>query len=197
MGYAIPTYPHEHSGPVIVLGSADCALTDLHRVRSHFTNTPIIGVNDASKIHLLDHLFSLHCEGLEDWKNEQLQRFGFRPIIHTAERRRAGEERSDYPDVDYWWAGAHTGGTSAWSAVRTAKMMGFERVVLCGCPLTPTGYCTEPRRSQQTRSVGEVREDHPMLRGYRRRIEEYVAAGEGVGVFSMSGWTRELLGAPI
>lgn len=196
MGYAIPAYPHLHLGSVLILGSADCALHDLNRARIHFPNAPVIGINDAAKIARVEHLFSLHCDGLGDWVQEQIEHFSFRPIVHAAERRKKGEERAKYPAVDYWWAGANTGGTSAWSAVRVARMMGFERMILCGCPLEPTGYCVTPRRSDDCRSMGDAAADDPMLKRYRRRIQEYVAEGDGVGVSSMSGWTRELLGAP-
>lgn len=196
MGYAIPAYKHTHRGPVIVLGSADCALRDLSRAQIRFCDAPIIGVNDASKISALDHLFSLHAEFLEQWAREQAERFGRQPLVHSAARKRADDDASARRIVDYWWAGAHSGATSAWSAVRVAKMMGFERVIMCGCPLRATGYATDPRQDKHSRSLGLVADDHPMIKRFRKRLAEYVGEGEGEGVFSMSGFTRELLGAP-
>lgn len=197
MGYAIPAYPHEHAGTAIVLGSAACAPDDLNHARILRPTATIIAVNDAAKYLPVEHVYSLHVEQLEGWARYQLEHFGRRALVHASERVNKRQDRSDFPWVDYWWVGTHCGATSAWAAMRMAKLMGFDEVVLAGCPLIGEGgYCVTPTPNDETKSVGRVDADDPMVQRYRRRMAEYVEEGEGAGVLSMSGWTRELLGAP-
>lgn len=197
MGYAIPAYPHEHAGTAIVLGSAARAPHDLNLARARHPYAPIIGLNDVAKLMPLDHLYSLHYERLPEWQRYQVEHFGHRPVTHASEYIKKRRERGEFPEIDYWWVGTHCGGTSAWGAVRMAKMMGYSTVILAGCPLDGGGYCVEHTPNNDCKAVGAVPADDPMIVRYQRRIAEFVQGGEGVNVFSMSGWTRELLGAPL
>jgi hypothetical protein len=66
--------------------------------------------------------------------------------------------------------------------------MGFERVILCGSPIDRSGYADGGAgwywTSDQTNAVEQ----------FRRAIA--ADTDHHVGVSSMSGWTRELLGEP-
>ena len=75
-----------------------------------------------------------------------------------------------------------------------ARLMGFEERILCGVPLVNGNYAD--KGFARAWHEGREREDGNglILDGYRR----YVAKDTGWhdGCFSMSGYTREVLGEP-
>lgn len=82
--------------------------------------------------------------------------------------------------------------------------MGYDEVILCGVPLSPdsTAYNDEYRKFNREK-WGE--RDEPGDKYWARpgnfvtwhaRISRHIADGKTAGITSMSGWTREKLGAP-
>ncbi len=90
------------------------------------------------------------------------------------------------PWVDYFWEGARGGGGSGWGARKLATLLGFGPIILCGMPLNPGGYASNP--------IAKLMRREDVIDGFRREIENDVEWHKGVT--SISGWTRELLGAP-
>ena len=80
------------------------------------------------------------------------------------------------------WRDAHP----AWGARKLAWLMGFEPVILCGCPLVPGNYAGHRPGMIMTRAE--------TMEPYLREIAADVDWHEGA--FSMSGATREILGEP-
>ena len=68
-------------------------------------------------------------------------------------------------------------GSSAITGAFAAIRLGYEKIILCGCPLT-----------------GNAPEGNP-YEAFRPGWETHRAVFDGI-VKSMSGWTRDLLGAP-
>jgi hypothetical protein len=139
---------------------------------------------------------------------------------------RINEMKHMCPSVTDWWPIENgIGATSASRAAKIAKYrLGFSEVILCGSPLDDSGYFPgEGKGIPQDRSCvrvgdpcvlkGFVTPHHtgeystqpgmPMkaqetriVRAYRTRFKQ-LAEGEFKGwVFSMSGFTREILGYP-
>jgi len=106
------------------------------------------------------------------------------PAIHN--RRAAINGNLDYEiishesreDVNHcigdWWKPS---GSSALLGVQAALLLGYNRIILCGCPLTG--------KNEQNGSYENFRN------GWIPRVREIDGR-----VRSMSGWTKELLGAP-
>jgi len=106
------------------------------------------------------------------------------PAIHN--RRAAINGNLDYEiishesreDVNHcigdWWKPS---GSSALLGVQAALRIGYNRIILCGCPLTG--------KNEQNGSYENFRN------GWIPRVREIDGR-----VRSMSGWTKELLGAP-
>lgn len=184
-----PPYPHRHSGPVLVCGNAWCLDEDIARARALRPDAAVIAVNGAAGAVPAFALFSHHPEKLPKWITAQSLRFGPCFTVHSSgaiEPTKLGRNRGAMPWVDHWWPGARGGGTSAWCAVKLAKLMGFEEVVLCGAPLTTGSY-----------SDGRMARDfnRPEILGhYRAQIAR--DTDWHAGVTSMSGWTREFFGEP-
>ena len=147
------------------------------------------------------------------------------PRYHGCTRKhREAEMRHICPDITDWWP-LEMGicSTSASKGAKIAKLMGFTEVILCGSPLDDSGYFPgEGKGIPQNRSCLRVGDPgfsshttphhtgqystHPgmpmrvqeskIVQSYRTRFKQ-LAEGEFKGwVFSMSGYTKEILGYP-
>jgi hypothetical protein len=141
-------------------------------------------------------------------------------------KHRANEMKSLCPSVTDWWPFEQgIGSTSASKAAKIAKYhLGFDEVILCGSPLDDSGYflgegkgipqnrscvrvgdpgilkgyITPPHNGEYSTHPGESMkaQETKIVRAYRARFKQ-LAEGEFKGwVFSMSGYTREILGYP-
>jgi len=179
MGGASPPYLFTQSGTVFVCGNAFCLHEDLENARK-IVDAPIIAVNGASREIKAFALFSYHpqrfMEAPYSWIKKQ-QKFGSDFTVH-------GSKTEDLPFVDHWWEGARGNGGSAWGARKMAKLMGFDHVILCGCPLVPGNYAGHIPGDLMTRRA--------VVDQYAKEIEADTDWHDGVT--SMSGATREILG---
>lgn len=181
---ATPPYLYTHSGPVLVCGNAACLFDDVARARAIFENAPVIAVNGAAKVIQAVALYSKHPERFTAfrWLEAQRFHFGAKPTTH-ADTRAAGKP----PCVDYWWTGLWGGGGSAWDARKLAHFMGYAPVVLCGCPLDPGPYTNGG-------GIGGFMTDKQVVQDLRDGLARETPWH--AGAYSMSGYTRELLGTP-
>lgn len=179
-----PLYSSKHSGPCIVAGSAACLHDDLECVRDLYPNAPVIAVNGAAKLVSAIALYTKHPERFisRGWLGAQRFFFGDGASVH-ADARAASRPDS----VEYWWSGLWGGGGSAWDARKLASALGFELVILCGCPLV-----AGPHVGSLSFASFMHRED--IVEEFRRQIEAESEWHEGC--CSMSGWTRDRLGEP-
>ena len=139
-------------------------------------------------------------------------------------KHRENEMRHMFPEVTHWWP-LEMGicSTSASKGAKIAKLMGFDEVILCGSPLDDSGYfpgegkgipqnrgClrvgdpgfsshTTPHHTGQysTQPGMPMRvQESKIVQSYRSRFRQ-LAEGEFKGwVFSMSGFTKDILGCP-
>lgn len=173
-----PPFPKQ-SGICIVAGNAWCLFEDLEKA----PKAPIIAINGSSREVKAFALFSYHPERFIEppysWIKRQ-QKFRLDFTVHATNHKKNG----DLSFVDYWWEGARGHGGSAWGARKVAKLMGFEQVILCGCPLTPGNYTGH--------RPGDLMTRQSVVDRYASEIESDKEWHEGCT--SMSGATREILG---
>lgn len=163
-------------------GSALCLEDDLARARAIYPDAPVIAVNAAAREVKAIALFSFHPDRLKSFRWIEFQR-----KLHddfTVHGR--GAPQADCPWVDHWWLDCGGGGSSAWGARKLAWLMGFDPVVLSGCPLTPGPYVGWRPGQLMTRQ--NVMDD------FYAQIESEPEWHEGVT--SCSGWTMERFGSP-
>lgn len=186
-GASVPLFPHRYSGPVLVCGNAYCLSDDLGRARELYPDAPAIAVNGASGNVKALALFTLHSTKMGGWAELQRKKFGSGFTVHgVATAERAAELRTIQPWVEYWWHSSSRG-TSTWAARKIATYMGFGPVILCGMPLQRGGY--------QNGKMAKFFQNDEAIALYRKMI--LTDPDWHKGVFSMSGWTRELFGAPV
>lgn len=95
-----------------------------------------------------------------------------------------------------WPFGGH--GTSSLGATLVGLGLGYDEIVLCGIPLDNSGHNGEPHwrkcRFADSEAAGPVRGDQVGMNQHWKRAKQFAFEGK---VKSMSGRTRDWLGAPV
>lgn len=195
MSRSAPAFPVDYStecATLLVLGSAPCLKTDFDVAKGLRPSHLVMAVNDAADFGPADFIYSGHPEKIAHFRAMQ-QRHGADFTTHT---RRRGRHAYGH-EINYIWEGVFSGASSGIGGAHVGTMMGFREIILCGIPLnggdgyykrTHPGTATDPR-------LGFVDPNTALMRGYHERLNDFVKIGKGL-VFSMSGLTQKLLGAP-
>lgn len=157
----------------LVLGGAACVWDDLRALGPW--DGIVVATNDAGVAYpyRIDHWASLHPEKLEHWQELRQALHGNRD--YTTWSRRCPEL------VDRTLTG-WTSGSSGMFAVGVALELGAESVVCAGVPMDGSPHFFD--------EAGWQAFEHHRTAWQARKGVMYGR------VFSMSGWTRELLGSP-
>lgn len=200
-------------GTMLVVGSAPCLYADVEAALKLRPLASLMLINGAcTAIENAEHMLCGHEEKAEFFVRERRRVFPNAPPIQvhaTAHKHRLGMMAGMFPSVTDWHPHeVGVGATSASKGAKLAFLLGFDEVILCGCPMDQPGYFPGEAKVPQHISCQRIG-DHGIAKGlgipvqetrivkaYRARLKE-LAAGEFKGrVFSMSGFTREQLGAP-
>lgn len=160
----------------LVLGSAACVWDDL-KAYGPVTDEIVVAVNDMIWAYpeRIDHAVTLHVEHLKEWQEARRQKGGNDDYtVWSNNARRAVMERT----VRNWGAGS----SGMLGMVVALDGLGCDEVVLCGIPMDDRTHFFD---RQRWRACGV----------HRKAWERNVGRMKG-RVWSMSGWTRELLGYP-
>lgn len=174
----------------LVLGGADTLHDDLRAAyeltlpRTAVAWNLVIAVNRAGiEIPPIDHWASLHPEcfhrdrGGPGWFEQRYDRMS--PAVHGF----AAWGPSSKPTNSVRPLDCTEDGSSGYFGVEVAQHLGADRIVLCGIPMTPTPHFD----SDEPWEMANAHWKH-WLREHEK--------GKLQGVRSMSGRTRDLLGAP-
>lgn len=175
-----PSHLGRHAGPLLILGGGRSVWDDYDQVRPW--KGEIMAVNDIGALlhEQVRHWVTLHPEYMPGWLTYRAKHCygsGQVPIVH-AHRMREG--------VHVEWKVANVGGTSGLFGTLVALMLGYTEIVLAGIPMDNTGHFFDP---PWYRTDMEDKATHSVWRGARDNIFK----GR---VKSLSGYTREWLGAP-
>jgi hypothetical protein len=198
---------------MLVVGSAPCLFDDVERALTLRPLASIMLVNGAcTAIENAEHVLAGHEEKAEFFARERRARFPGAPPwrLHACSHpHRVAAAKQLFPSVTDWWPHeVGVGATSASKGAKLAFLLGADEVILCGCPLDQPGYFPGEAKVPQhiscqrigdhgiARGLGVPVQETRIIKAYRSRFAE-LAAGEFKGrVFSMSGYTRQLLGEP-
>ncbi len=165
---------------MLILGSGACLWRDLERARSQgLDNSQILAVNHAGAAYggRIDHWASLHPDRFPDWRAD---RAGLDDTITYGPWMTPGD-RVDVCLPERWF-----GGSGLYAVQIALEILNAPRVVLAGIPLDGGPYFFET--------------DYRF--GSGAALCRYHAAWTAAAHFfddrvrSLSGWSRELLGAP-
>lgn len=166
---------------LLIVGGAKCVWDDWMNITVE--NYDIMAINYTAlflgvPIH---HIFSMHANILGPLRRFFYQDMGMgkkqplMPVTHSCD---------SYDGVDEVWKFNLNGGSSGCYAAAVGVALGYDKIILCGCPADNTGNFYDPPWQD-----GFFKKCRPV---WEFANEKYY---EGK-VFSMSGWTRKLLGGP-
>lgn len=165
---------------MLVLGGAKSVWRDASAATDLADPDLIVAVNDIGSVwpDRLDIWATLHPEKMADWREQR------RSNGHTGAREHVAHERWSGVDrlTPYQWPGMNASGSSGLYAVKVALEAGASRVVLAGIPMSAGAHFN---REGPWNDLGSFTEAWKIA---LPRLRDAVR--------SMSGWTRELLGAP-
>jgi hypothetical protein len=157
----------------------------------------------------IEHMLCGHTVKSEAFVAYRKEKFPDEPMprVHANWHRLEEAPKKDYPSVTDWWSGdVSTGASSAGKAIRIGFKLGYDQIILCGCPMNGGGYFNpdETERLQKPyqkygkcRRIGlDSEQAHRSIVRYRDKFAELAKTEWAGRVFSMSGWTRQILGAP-
>lgn len=179
-------------GQALICGSAPTLVDDLELARLWMPEAAVIAVNESARIVKADFLVTQHPEKALWFRSRSLD-----PDIevHTGKSR----ERAVRYSIDVYWPDCTTLATSGGSAIAIALKMGFQKVLLCGMPMNGgDGYFRGSTMRRDEPRFGMESPDSEYIQGYKKKLVEFTKKQPEVLriVRSMSGFTRELFGAP-
>lgn len=168
-------------GCAVICGAAPSIFDDLAEAKRLRPGAKVLGVNHvASMVDGVRHIWTQHQEKAPFIRATTKTKIK----IHA---REAGE------DIDYVWPELHwVLGSSGLGAAMWAKYgLGYSEVILAGIPL-------DPGQTQYSDSYQHKHQFAPSVQiaAWKRHLEIYQEDGKTEGIFSMSGSTRSILGAP-
>lgn len=179
-------YPIKHGGTAIFCGSAPCVFEDLEMARKMRPGAMVLGANlTAAMIPEIKHIWTQH----NNLAHELKKKLPFGVSIHArANVLGVG--------VDYVWPSLNwVGGSSGVAGALWARHgMGFDEVIMAGVPLMGSHYSPE-YPAIATKPGGAWAEDNQMIQ-WLEQLRGHMSRGKTDGIYSMSGRTRDLLGAP-
>ncbi len=164
---------------LVIAGGARCVWEDFSK--AHKDGDHIMAVNHVALFipQKIRHISSMHAEVLGPLRE-------FRSLLRAI---RGGPRDIDVAThscyhangVDYVYSGYEFhGGSSGCFAAVVGLQLGYDEIVLCGCPADDTGNFYDPPHMNDDFTA-------------KREVWKKAAEGFGGKVKSMSGWTKELL----
>lgn len=173
----------------LVLGGASCVWDDVRRLEELIgEHRPgvTIAVNDIGSHwpHRLDHWCTVHPENFRIWKKDRADR-GYN-LDYVSWAQKLGKREVGV--VDRVCPNRWAQGSSGYVAIGVAKEVGCSKVVLCGVPMTVTPHFAESTFHEPTQPWAGAKTHWKYWQEHAETMLGWVR--------SMSGNTRELLGAP-
>lgn len=193
---ASPPYPKKESGVCLIIGTHPCVTADIDAALLAYPDAKLCAVNDASKIVPCDHIATCHPEKIEQFLKAHFDAWDENytdPDLHV---RDINEARNVILPV-YKWAHNYGGGSAIFAAV-TMIAIGFERVILCGCPIDGGGGYAIPTHegTPDDPRLGNMSPDHSMVSAWHFSMRAMIDRAPEISskIRSMSGFTKQLFG---
>jgi len=165
----------------LVLGGGASLWQDVDAALAISEFDGVVACNDAGANWRgdLDAFVTLHPDKLTGWLGQR-QALGLSDPRHVIAHRQVGGAVTRV--LDYRWPEMQKSGSSGLFAVKAALDLGFDRLVLCGIPIEPSGHFFDPKEWS----------DASLFKGAWVSVRDRLSGN----VRSMSGWTRQLFGQP-
>lgn len=181
-----PRYEVRHKGPAIICGGAPSVFVDLEKAKQLRPGAVVLGVNAApGMIQEIEHTWTQH-NNLVDVLRKEVGR----PVVLHARSNVMGN------GVDYWWPELNgMKGSSGMVGALWAKAMGFDEVIMAGIPLSTSEQMYSEKYPSSSRSNHGFATENSII-GWQAMVRLHKEQGRTEGIYSMSGYTRQIFGPP-
>lgn len=189
---------------LLVVGSAPCLFADVDRALTLRPLAAIMLVNGAcTAIENAEHVLSGHSYKAEEFAAARRKKFPNAPVwrLHaTITQKHLAEAGTVFPSVTDWWDKSYCHGATSISKATDIGLrgLGFDEVILCGAPMDASGYFVgEATKTVDCHRIGDpAAQKFRVIDGYRRKFRDTFAPLFKGRVFSMSGFTKSVVGEP-
>jgi hypothetical protein len=182
-----PKHQKNKTGVVFVVGTHPCVHDDVAAAAKKFPGSDVCAVNDATDLILADHIVTVHPEKLDQFlENHNCAE------IHT----RVKMKRPDPRENEYVWD-IKLGGGSGLFAVCVMLAIGYEKIIMCGCPMDGGGGYAIKKHDGTVEDprIGELSNNAELVRGYHSHLKRFRdKCQDAHRVCSMSGFTKKIFG---
>lgn len=194
-GEAMPR-ADKRSGVCVVLGTHPCWEKDLNEALRVYPDLEICGVNEAVRLMACDHLATCHGDKIGQFIALHKRFCGDHPVplIHFRDND-IKPESLEYPH--HSWPVRTMAGSAPFAAAAMV-MMGYDKVIFCGCPMDGGGGYAFKDTHKSTRNDPRIgfEKGHNMIRSWHRcmRLFKDQFPDMAAKICSMSGTTKEIFG---
>ena len=188
MNVTCPTPVEKSSYIIMIQGDGRTLPADYARFKEFGVDSDVYCIGRSIRFcpEAVDHWGNVDGAEAIWWATNLVNKWRIKPQTHTLFEMRGfthcwNIEQGDYGMEDVMWHGS-----TALFAAMTCVAMGYERIVLCGCPMDGNGHWYEPEDMLGPRWTGE---------SYQAWLD-FKDAPESEKVRSMSGYTKTMLGEP-
>jgi hypothetical protein len=186
---------------LLAVGSAPCLFDDVQGALELYPEASLMLINGAwTAYRNAEHLLAGHTSKAHLFMAERLRALPGAPPARVHATLSYPAQRQENPLVTDWWGQDKvTGATSAGKAARIGLAMGYDRIVLCGCPMDSDAGYWEGEAKVPHDGCPRFNTPDPRNAVKRYRAKLAVLAKQEPfksQVFSMSGYSRSVLGAP-
>lgn len=189
-----PPHPKGNAGICLIVGThpdwdKDFDAAHQSAYEKDLVISAVCAINDATALVNAEHLATCHVENLDQF----LSHVDGNIQIHTRKKLKQYEKHENH----YTWPYSY-GGASALFAAATMIAIGYEKVVLCGCPMNGgDGYAVKfhdgsedaPRLGEETIKSNTMDQYHHNMRKFKRQYPD-----DAKKIRSMSGVTKQIFG---
>jgi len=185
---SIPKHPKNMSGVVFIVGTHPCYREDIDEAKQYFDYIDYCAVNDATELVHADYVATGHPEKLDQFLDG---------IVHGIEiHSRKKFKQPKVRDNEHVW-NINVGGTSALFAVAAMLAIGYDEIVLCGCPMNGGGgYALRKHNgSVEDPRIGDMEPSNDIIQGWHKNLKRFKEENPlSDRVSSMSGVTQKIFG---
>lgn len=189
--------PHREKvqgGVCLVVGTAPCVYGDVEDALTDFPDAKICAVNEAVSLFESDFLVTCHGDKIEQFLIAHDEAWGTDlPEIHMKDISEATTKRNCYR-----WQIAIGAGSAPFAAA-VMHLIGFDKIILCGCPMDGGGgyaMTHTHQGSDMDPRFGFVDQKHNLVRVWKDQLYSFKNDHPDIAakICSMSGFTKQIFG---
>ena len=182
----IPSVEGKRGGVAIICGSAPTLLDEFNEVIKKRPDAIIVGINEA--------LWAVKCDILMTYHLLEVSHFLSKSLNKDIEIHTSKGYREELKDLAHKFWTVQGGATSAGDAIQICREMGFDEIILVGCPMNGGDGYFHGNEKENVDGCPRFGGKNNVAGQHKAKLKEICKGFDNV--YSMSGFTAELFGKP-